>query len=152
MVDITLRTPQRDVYIGKVQPGRRDVPATDMRDVQRCFPHQIPEAIPKASPLSSRPDHLSPGAKLLLGRCIFITGAASGIGPGTAGPCASHGAKLALMDHDAAPLDAIAQATGTFQCMFDLANIAEAILFLTREDASYITGTALAIDGGRTYH
>jgi NAD(P)-dependent dehydrogenase (short-subunit alcohol dehydrogenase family) len=30
--------------------------------------------------------------------------------------------------------------------------IARAILFLLSEDASYVTGIAMAVDGGRTFH
>jgi NAD(P)-dependent dehydrogenase (short-subunit alcohol dehydrogenase family) len=34
----------------------------------------------------------------------------------------------------------------------DAAEVAEAILFLCGPASSYITGTALAVDGGRSYH
>lgn len=34
----------------------------------------------------------------------------------------------------------------------DPAEIARAILFLTGSDSSYVTGAALAVDGGRTFH
>jgi NAD(P)-dependent dehydrogenase (short-subunit alcohol dehydrogenase family) len=34
----------------------------------------------------------------------------------------------------------------------DADEIAAAILWLSSKDASYVTGTALAVDGGRTYH
>ena len=34
----------------------------------------------------------------------------------------------------------------------DPAEIAQALLFLTSSDASYITGATLAVDGGRTFH
>ncbi|WP_256469840.1 MULTISPECIES: SDR family oxidoreductase [unclassified Bradyrhizobium] len=34
----------------------------------------------------------------------------------------------------------------------DPAEIARAILFLTCEDSSYVTGAALAVDGGRSFH
>jgi NAD(P)-dependent dehydrogenase (short-subunit alcohol dehydrogenase family) len=32
------------------------------------------------------------------------------------------------------------------------AEVAAAILFLSSDDASYITGTAMAVDGGRTFY
>jgi NAD(P)-dependent dehydrogenase (short-subunit alcohol dehydrogenase family) len=34
----------------------------------------------------------------------------------------------------------------------DPMEIARAILFLTGAEASYVTGAALAVDGGRTFH
>jgi NAD(P)-dependent dehydrogenase (short-subunit alcohol dehydrogenase family) len=36
--------------------------------------------------------------------------------------------------------------------MADPTEIAQAILFLTSNESSYVTGAALAVDGGRTYH
>lgn len=34
----------------------------------------------------------------------------------------------------------------------DAVEIAQALLFLTGSESSFITGAALAVDGGRTYH
>ncbi|MNG37670.1 3-alpha-(or 20-beta)-hydroxysteroid dehydrogenase [compost metagenome] len=34
----------------------------------------------------------------------------------------------------------------------DPSEIAAAILFLTSMESSYVTGTALAVDGGRSFH
>jgi NAD(P)-dependent dehydrogenase (short-subunit alcohol dehydrogenase family) len=34
----------------------------------------------------------------------------------------------------------------------DPREIAQAILYLTGDESSYVTGAALAVDGGRTFH
>lgn len=70
------------------------------------------------------------------GRRIVITGAASGIGRRTAQLFVAERAKLTLLDQNAAAL----------------AEIADGILFLTSAESSYVTGSTLAMDGGRSFH
>jgi NAD(P)-dependent dehydrogenase (short-subunit alcohol dehydrogenase family) len=61
-----------------------------------------------------------PGETSLQGRRIFITGAASGIGRETALLFAREGAKLALLDRDAAQLDEVAAQTGGLALACDI--------------------------------
>jgi peptidoglycan/xylan/chitin deacetylase (PgdA/CDA1 family) len=65
----------------------------------------------------------------LAGRRIAITGAANRIVRATALRCIEEGARIAAPEE-----------------------IAAAILFLLGPESSYVTGTAMAVDGGRTFH
>lgn len=38
------------------------------------------------------------------------------------------------------------------KCLADPVEIAQAILFLTSQESSYVTGATLAVDGGRSFH
>jgi 3-oxoacyl-[acyl-carrier protein] reductase len=57
---------------------------------------------------------------MLQGKIVIITGAAAGIGEGTAEFFASHGARLALLDKDEEPLQALAQRLGALAIPVDL--------------------------------
>lgn len=63
---------------------------------------------------------------LFAGRCVVVTGAASGIGRATALAFAEHGAALVLVDRDANALEATArevQAAGAPSCRTELCDL-----------------------------
>jgi len=48
--------------------------------------------------------------------------------------------------------DSRIRATYALQRLSSPEEIARSILFLTSDDSSFVTGAALAVDGGRSYH
>ena len=72
-------------------------------------------------------------------KVALITGGTSGIGSGTAIRFAGEGAAVAITGRNTErPLGRV----GTVD------NIADAVLFLASDEASFITGDALVVDGG----
>jgi len=117
-----------------------------------------------------------PWMKLALGGSIVNIASAQGLlpnAPGYTAYAASKGGVIALSRALAAELapairvnsicpgmvdtpmaDGVRTNVGNYalQRLADPAEIAQAILFLTTPDSSYITGAALAVDGGRSFH
>jgi NAD(P)-dependent dehydrogenase (short-subunit alcohol dehydrogenase family) len=105
------------------------------------------------------------------GRSVLVTGAAHGIGRATAEQFAAEGARLVVNDVAAPQLDAVAaelsdagadvqdepggpeyleaiSAQHPIGRLGKPAEVARAILFLASDDASFITGAVLPVDGG----
>ena len=82
----------------------------------------------------------------MAGKAAIVTGAASGIGEATARLLAREGASVcvAAVDADRQRFAEMAPAErlGTGR------DVANAVLFLASDEASFITGTALTVDGG----
>ncbi|MNI80931.1 Diacetyl reductase [(S)-acetoin forming] [compost metagenome] len=56
------------------------------------------------------------------------------------------------MTGDAADADAVVGAGYALGRIATPEEIAKAILFLAGDDSAYVTGVALAVDGGRSFH
>ena len=109
----------------------------------------------------------------LPGRRVLVTGEASGIGLAVARRFEQEDARVARLDRDGQRLkdgdgvavvadvadegqvrDGVRQAAaalGGLDGVVNCAGVASAALYLSSDGSKFVTGTALAVDGGRTF-
>ena len=108
------------------------------------------------SPLQNRTAYCASKAALqMAGKALAIEGAAFNIRVNTVCPGAVETVLFRSSIDAAADPDAAYEAVRARYALRRIAEpeeIAAAILWLTSAESSYVTGTALAVDGGRTFH